>query len=70
MPLNFNEWLVNTKEKVSQISKEEVISKVQRATSKNKEENSDPFPAQLGAKLRFAISGQIYQIQVRTRKQK
>ena len=36
---NFNEWLVNTKEKVSQISKEEVISKVQRATSKNKEEN-------------------------------
>ena len=36
---NFNEWLVNTKEKVSQISKEEVISKVKRATSKNKEEN-------------------------------
>ena len=36
---NFNEWLVNTKEKVSQISKEEVISKVKRATSKNKKEN-------------------------------
>ena len=36
---NFNEWLVNTKEKISQISKEEVISKVKRATSKNKEEN-------------------------------
>ena len=36
---NFNEWLVNTKEKVSQISKEEVISKVKRATSKNKEES-------------------------------
>ena len=36
---NFNEWLVNTKEKVSQISKEEVISKVKRATAKNNEEN-------------------------------
>ena len=36
---NFNEWLVNTKEKVSQITKEEVISTVKRATSKNKEEN-------------------------------
>ena len=36
---NFNEWLVNTKEKVSQITKEEVISTVKKATSKNKEEN-------------------------------
>ena len=36
---NFNEWLVNTKEKVSQISKEEVVSKVKRATAKNNEEN-------------------------------
>ena len=36
---NFNEWLVNTKEKVSQISKEEVISTVKKATSKNKKEN-------------------------------
>ena len=36
---NFNEWLVNTKEKVSQITKEEVISTVKRATSDNKEKS-------------------------------
>tara|TARA_S200000501_G_scaffold299680_1_gene286507 strand:+ start:147 stop:650 length:504 start_codon:yes stop_codon:yes gene_type:complete len=36
---NFNEWLVNSKEKISQITKEEVISTVKKATSKNKEEN-------------------------------
>ena len=36
---NFKEWLVNSKEKISQITKEEVISTVKKATSKNKEEN-------------------------------
>ena len=35
---NFNEWVGNTKNKFSQISKNEIISTIKKATSKNKEQ--------------------------------
>ena len=35
---NFIQWTVNTKNKISQISKDEVVSTLKKATAKNSEE--------------------------------
>ena len=41
---NFNEWIGNTKTKISQISKKEIISTLQKATTKKGEDNKTKKP--------------------------
>ena len=41
---NFNEWIGNTKTKISQISKKEIISTLQKATTNKSEDNKTKKP--------------------------